>query len=396
MLELMGLEARILHGMVHPAISDAQLVSMLQEGPNWPQLIWLAQYERAEATLWRRISSLDGYSPPPEATPLQGISMVSDFRMEHLRSQVLDALGVLSEKGLQALLLKGSGLAMTVYDSFTERPMIDVDLLASPGRAVETWNTLQEIGWTPLHLPGLNAEFRQEHHHHMAHLCEPSGTGVTIEVHTGLFVTAGPFKFGAEDLWRDANEHEVDERRFFTPSATHQVIHLSVHFAWSHLMDSASWRTFRDIRLLIEKGMVDWQEVVDEAKRVRASTCCYWTLRLGRDIQGVPVPEWVLDRLAPPGAAWRLNQLARGYVACLSPLNTNACPSVAGFRYLWKAGIRPGWSQHEGLLPWEVSELEAEAEGDTKEKPATVLQQVARFPAWCRFLGTAIIGLRQS
>ena len=121
MLKHLGLEARILHGMVNPTISDRELVSMLDEGPNWPQLMWLAQYERAEATLWRRLSTLEGYTPPPEAQPLQAITMVSDFRMEHLRGRVLDAIGTLSEHGLGALLLKGSGLALTVYGSFAER-----------------------------------------------------------------------------------------------------------------------------------------------------------------------------------------------------------------------------------------------------------------------------------
>lgn len=396
MLKHLGLEARILHGMVNPTISDSELVSMLEEGPNWPQLMWLAQYERAEATLWRRLSTLEGYTPPPEAQPLQAITMVSDFRMEHLRGRVLDAVGTLSEHGLGALLLKGSGLALTVYGSFAERPMIDVDLLASPGRAAESWDRLKDAGWKPLKLEGLDSEFRAEHHHHMAHLAEPSGTGVTLEVHTGLFVNAGPFQLSTEDLWRDALEHEVDGRTFHTPSVAHQIIHLSIHFAWSHLMDSASWRTFRDIRMMIDQDLVDWDAVVAEAERVKATTCCYWTLRLARDVQGVAIPQWVLDRTRPPGAGWRLSQLARGYVACLSPLNTNACPSVAGFRYLWKAGIRPKWSQHDGLLPWEVLELEAEAKGETVAKPATLFQQFSRFPAWCRFLGTTIIGLRQS
>ena len=258
MLNHLGLEARILHGMVNATVSDAELVSMLEEGPSWPRLIWLAQDERAEGTLWRRLSNLEGYTPPPEADQARAITMVSDFRMEHLRGQVLKALGVLSEHGLDALLLKGSGLALTVYESFSERPMIDVDLLAAPGQAKQTWDVLRDAGWRPVHAKGLDPEFREVHHHHMTHLADPAGTGFTLEVHTGLFVTAGPFQLDAKDIWRDAIQHEVEGRRFFTPSVAHQVIHLSIHFAWSHLMESAAWRTFRDIRLLIEKGLVDW------------------------------------------------------------------------------------------------------------------------------------------
>jgi len=396
MLKLLGLEARILHGMVNPTVSDAELVSMLKEGPSWTKLMWLAQNERAEAALWHRLSALQDLELPAEADQLQTITMVSDFRMEHLRGQVIDALRVLGDAGMDALLLKGSGLALTVYGSFPERPMIDVDLLAAPGRALDTWEALRDAGWKPLHIRGLDRDFREEHHHHMSHLAEPSGTGVTLEVHTGLFVKAGPFLLESEDLWRDAHQHEVEGQRFFTPSTAHQIIHLSIHFAWSHLMDSAAWRTFRDIRMLIEAGLVNWNDVIQEAERVRATTCCYWTLRLARDVQGVDVPDWVLESTAPPGAAWRLTQLARGYVACLSPLNTNVCPSVVGFRYLWKAGIRPKWSRHEGLLPWEVLEREAEAKGEAGETPAGVLEQLSRFPAWCRFLGTTIIGMRSS
>lgn len=133
------------------------------------------------------------------------------------------------------------------------------------------------------------------------------------------------------------------------------ILHLAIHFAWSHTMRSAAWRTFRDLRFLTEDSGIDWDEVVRESRRVRATTCCYWTFRLARRWAGVAVPESVLRALRPPMLESGLRVLDQHFVQQWYPGDLS-CPSIRLDWALWRAAIRPKWSGHGSVLPWQRDE----------------------------------------
>ncbi|MFN8580731.1 MAG: hypothetical protein U0163_07110 [Gemmatimonadaceae bacterium] len=89
----------------------------------------------------------------------------------------------------------------------------------------------------------------------------------------------------------------------------HQVIHLSVHLAWSHILSFGAWRSFRDIGAVLNGGRVDWTRVEHAARAHGATSCCYWTLRLASQLSGIDVPAqalaWQVSRAPTPwGVAW--------------------------------------------------------------------------------------------
>jgi len=394
-LDVLDPESQILHTVGRMDATDADLRALVGAETVWPRLIWLAQRDRAEHTLYHRLSQVEGLTLPDEADQLRTVTMVSDFRMAHLQSQLLKCVTLLREQGIEALPLKGGSLALTVYGSFAARPMIDIDVLVPAERAREAWTLLQdEGGWRLATVDENRDRFRETHHHHLAHLLEPSGTGAVLEVHTALFPPEAPFELRPADLWAETLTTTCDGVEVRVPSVRHQIVHLGIHFAWSHLMASAAWRTFRDLAHLMHHYDVDWDSVISEAKRVRATTSCYWTLRLARELQQVAVPDKVLRSLAPPLSAGALMRLTRAYAASLSPLNPKGCPSVQARRVLWKRGIQPKWSGHTGPAPWNISEEEAEVVGTGAGQRAPLLQHIKRLPAWLRFLGATMIGSR--
>ena len=286
---------------------------------DWEKLGWLAERERAAPVLWGQLQSIESMSGdlPPQAAHLQRLAMVSEFRMMHLEQRLAESLAALSHAGIEVMLLKGAALALTVYGSFVRRPMVDVDMLVHEGEAERARDVLVEAGWVSSEVEELDGFYSG--HHHLPALVDGRGLEVQLEIHTGLFFEGNPFNFPVADLWRRAVPVTVRGRRAYVPSTQDQLLHLCLHFAWSHMMNTGAWRTFRDLRALMDAGDVQWDEFVALARQSRGASCCYWTLRLARDLVGVEVPDRVLEQLRPPLPSSTLERVERHFVYHLLP-----------------------------------------------------------------------------
>jgi hypothetical protein len=342
-------EERILYASAWPTPPKAYVAGLIEKGLDWSMLIGLANRERALPLVWHLINSLD-IELPEEARGLQNVSMVNEFRMYHLEQQIQSAIRILSEAGIDTLLLKGAALALKHYGSFDRRPMIDADVLVPRGDAHRAWALLRDQGWIWRSNEVLERFY--ESHHHLPPLLEPTGTGTAIEIHVGLRKAEAPFVQPLDDLWQRSRSVDLDGSRTRVPHGIDLLIHLSTHFAWSNQMASGGFRTFRDAAVIAGCEEIDWDDFVEAAQSVRATTCCYWTFRLANSLLDAQVPESLLRRLSPPGSSGRLSRLERSYALSLFPHGRSNCPSVRLKRMLWTAGISPEWSGHGAARPW--------------------------------------------
>ena len=218
-------------------------------------------------------------------------------------------------------------------------------------------------------------------------LVEPSGTGFALELHTDLFVPGNPFIPLRDLIWRDVAAVEYSGRSVLVPSRVHQVLHLCLHFAWSHVMRSGAWRTFRDLTAILEVESVDWEELVRLARESRGASCCFWTLHLARSLAQVPVPQTVLNELRPPLSRSVFRVVERHLVNQLFP-SSRSCPSVWLNQKMWEIAILPGRSGHGPSRPWihEVhSPEQAQAENvGGAEKLWMHVRQLRRWGAYGR------------
>lgn len=331
------------------ARTDAAMRELIGQPLDWGKVLWLAEQERATRLLGTRLTAL-GASPPAEVSAALGaMAMVSDFRMLHLRQRLEETIRALAAAGIEVVMLKGAALAEVAYGSFAERPMHDVDLLVAPGRAAEARQILLSAGWTGE--VDARTALMYEHHHHLPPLVDGSGTGTRLELHTSLFLAGHPFALTAERVWSARRPLELGGVRTYVPDAGHLLLHVCLHFAWSNLMRSGSWRTFRDLERLTATGGVDWSSLPALARESCAGTLCYWTFRLAAGTAGVAVPAAVMEELRPGFPERVLRRLERHYVLHL--LQTEwLCPSVrVGYR-LWELGMRPKRSGFGRARPW--------------------------------------------
>jgi hypothetical protein len=332
--------------------SDVSLRRALSAGINWENLVGLARDERAAPVLMRQIGRIGAGAENPQYRELRQLATISAMEMLQLEQLLYETMDLLAQHEIEAVLLKGAGLAFTAYSSFADRPMGDLDLLVSPRDAERAWSLLHDLGWSPRPRDGDPAGYAT--HHHLAPLCRESER-FRLEIHTQILPREHPFRFFTDAIWLGAQRITVNRRVMKVPSPLHQLWHACVHFAWSHGLQWGAWRALRDGAAIIERAKFDWTAFVSLAQETRAATCCFWSLRLTRRLTGAAVPDDVLNSLHPPYPEFIVECLERHFVASLFP-SENRCPSVWLTRRLWETAISPRWSKHGGARPWHVTE----------------------------------------
>jgi len=335
----------------------ARMHALLAEPFPWQRLFSLADREHADPILRRRLNEIeDLVMPEAAAEQLRRQAMVAEFHVTHLERRLHEALDILDRAGIEAVVLKGAALAYMVYQSFADRPMGDIDLLCDPDNVKEARALLRPSGWDWSQDPAVEA--RYQNHHHLPPLGDQAGTGLRLELHTSLFPAGHPFPGFGEDFV--ANRHPVAARNrlISTPDLLFHLLHICVHFAWSHVMQVGAWRAMRDVDTIVRHGTIDWEAFADHARRYQAETCCYWTLRLARTITDAPIPDTVCEVLRPRYPNAVLSWLEQRYLRLMLPTEA-LVRSVRFDRIVWQLGINPKRTGPDQRLPWDAMGPEA-------------------------------------
>ena len=386
MRSLLGPEARFLVLTAVGEANDAVMREVLGGPFDWNALCTLARKANALPVVWRSLQRLGCEVPPKTAEYLSGAAVVSEFELLRAELRLNETIRALNDEGIRVVLLKGAAVVHTAYESFTERPMSDFDLLVEPGRIEDAQRIAQGLGWTRSRSAAPDDVYRT--HHHAAPLVDTRGTGMQLELHTALVIEGHPFGLSPDLVRRRARPIQIDGCLVGVPSRAILMLHACLHFAWSHCMQTGGWRTMRDIAHLAEGRPHVWDELLQLATDARGATCCYWTLRLTRDLAGIDVPEHVLEALKPPLSETVLNRLARHFVLHLFGSEV-VCPSEYVERVMWTAAIRPGWSGHRTARPWTHTHAfmrNRQATSGALLAGTTLARQVGRIPQWGRYL----------
>jgi hypothetical protein len=289
--------------------------------------------------------------PPGVAPALRRLERVAELRQTYLRRRLFEALETMATARIPVVLLKGAALACTNHGSFSERPMGDLDLLIEPGRAAEAHDVLCRSGWARRYGP--EWDFMYSEMHHLPPLADTRAPklAVTVELHTELFPPQlSSFSFSARQIWEGAHPLPGLPGGAKVPSPLHRLLHCCLHFAWSNMLRSSAWKTFRDVAVLCDQGVVDWKEFVEVAGDSGGGTCCYWTLRLAQRLASADVPDEVLEPLRAALPAPLLKLLEHHFVR--ASLKGEARYSLRLRRLLWAAAVQPARSGHGRRRPW--------------------------------------------
>jgi hypothetical protein len=346
-------EARLLVSTTACPPDRAALRRLAKAGIDWARFYDLAAREGASPIALPVLAALGPDGPPPaHAQRLDQAARAWTVHLLKLEQLLDDVLDTLAPRGIEVVLLKGAAVARATYRSFAERPMSDLDLLVPPDRAADAWSRLIATGWTPW-MPS-RPPGRYAAHHHLPPLVRSDAPSARVEIHRDLLPPGHGFRLAAAAVRAAAQPVDSRGRRALVPHPVHRLLHVCLHFAWSHEMQWGAWRALRDVTAIAARGEVDWPDFIALARETRGATCCFWTLRLARRLAGAAIPDRVCAALRPPGPGAILDALERHYTSNLFPSEPK-CPSVRLANLLWAAGIRPGWSGHGTARPWHVS-----------------------------------------
>lgn len=389
LIDRLPVEAQLLLAAVREPEWRVDEVRRLASGPvDWVVVRALATQERLLTVVWPRLQEAGVTIPEEHARAFRLQASVTEFQLSFTESVLGEVAAVARELSIDLLLLKGAALALTVYGAFRDRPMGDIDVLARPHDATRLWNRLREDGWALEYAGG--ADFYRSHHH-LPPLVRGGGVGVVLEIHRAILPPRGPFDTTGDLTWADLPVLAVDGSAVRVLSPEAQLLHLAIHFAWSHALGRGLARTVRDVSAVIARTPPDWTRLLERSRDSRSATSAYWTLRMAQRLGGAEVPSDVLDTLAPPRAKWMLDWLERSYVEIAL---FRSCPSQRLPRWLWTLGMDPRGSGHGDHRPWESdADFRYDVTGDDVETtPTGLADRIRRIPAGLGYLRRTVAG----
>ncbi len=284
--------------------SPGQIATWLSAHPlNLDQIQWLAAQNLAPFFAHHLKSlELHQYLPEPSADALRRNLLVRTAQAALQQVELGKILDGLAAANLtdQALLMKGSALAYTVYPLPACRPRGDIDIWMPPAHFAEAVAVLAKLGYAPR-----NKETRPP-----AFVALVGGEQQMVHPQpgTGLVEVQQPAIRGEWIRLTAAIDHAgVYGRRVWVDIAGRQarvmadedlLLHLCVHMAINHQFSMPWLRGLLDIHLLVQRPL-DWAAIVERAKAWRIATLTWTVLDLAAQLMGAPAPDSVLAQLAP-------------------------------------------------------------------------------------------------
>lgn len=328
-----------------------ELRARVQSPLDWSRLARVAASFQAAAPLWHRLSETPGMVLPPDARALQSVAVLSVYRVWHIRALLERVVQRLGTEGIEVMLLKGASLLATSAATACPRSMSDLDLLVVRGSPERAWDACRDAGWTLLDHAWTPALYRS--HHHLAPLRDPKRIGVGLELHRALFPDGCPLRVDVAAMLRRSSRVQLGNERVLVQAPEDLLLHVCLHFAWSHAMESAAWRTFADIGTVVADSRFAWPRFLEVVRPTRGASACYWALRLAAAAASIDVPRDVLNTLRPSFPSALGVCLERHFLAQSALADAPAEKLSQRVReFLWDTAVRPRASGHGAVRPW--------------------------------------------
>ena len=234
------------------------------------------------ALLYRRLEKVG--ADDPSVAKLRGIYRRTWYVNQLRRDGAKDVVD--ATRPLEALVFDGWELVLRYYGDLGLRDVAALHLLVRPRHVEPAARTLAELGWRPL----LEARGRWP-------ASFENGRGDICFVHSRPFGEfAAPARgIEADDVWERAIAFDFAGVPAQTLGEADELLQVCLNGARVNERPSVIW--IADAIAVLRRGSVDWDRVVLQARRLRATLRAGDALAFVREELDAPVPEGVVEAL---------------------------------------------------------------------------------------------------
>ncbi|MGI8498627.1 MAG: nucleotidyltransferase domain-containing protein [Gemmatimonadaceae bacterium] len=243
-------------------------------------------------------------------------------------------LRIVGQRALRAIVLKGAGLASTVYGEPVERDFGDIDILLSPEQLDAAVEALREHGYGFPGPVGATAGYRAHHFH----LRMQRGGGVIIELHWALTLAQEPFHLDAAPFLAESISSRAAASELRIPRPEHALLHVVLE----NVRDGFSRLTrLVDVdRIIACAPELDWDRLDALARGGGLAVAVALCLELSQGLLGTEIPPEVHRRMRPTRAVRFHLELLRPASSLLAQRSL-VRPSWGELMQLWLVTSRP-------------------------------------------------------
>lgn len=278
-------------------VPDAGAQARLEglNGPDWDLFIEVAGRHGVASLLYHSLkTSRSNVRVPAFVMEKLHLSYLgSSARSLGLYHALAKVLLALRRDDVRVIVLKGAHLAELVYANRALRPMSDVDLLVAESDLLRVERVLLGLGYAALdHVRVVGRDNK-----HFSY--RSADRSLCVEVHWALAPSTDPFAIDTAGQWRRARAAVIAGVEVSVLSPEDLLLHLCLH-ACEHNF-AMGLKCLCDINTSLEhyRGDIDWGLLQSCGRQWGASRCAYLTLRLGRELLGIPVPDETMQTLKP-------------------------------------------------------------------------------------------------
>jgi hypothetical protein len=267
------------------------LKSLIAQPFAWDYLLNLAQHHHVTPLLASTL--LAHCSAELEPNQIIGLRQcVQDNVRSGLRKagELLRVLEYLREREIEAIPYKGPVLAAEIYGDIALREFCDLDVLVRRRDVLPAAAAMRELGYA--------SEFTLsalEESMYLDRACEynflSGDDSVQVELHWQIVPSQFAVEFDVDSFWQRSGTAKLGGVPIPTLSAEDLLLVLSVHAA-KHMWGRLRW--ICDIaELLRARPALDWNFVLDEARRMGTIRMVYVGLKLASELLKSEIPKHV-------------------------------------------------------------------------------------------------------
>jgi hypothetical protein len=272
------------------------------EGSELPDVNWLQAQGLAPFAFHRlREAGVLTRLPTDVRQSLQGAYYAAAGINAVQRRETEMVLRALVDAEVEAVLMKGTPLAYTVYADPACRLKGDLDIWLPPAQLPAAIEALRPLGYAPHDKSHRPAAFISLTGGEQQLFGRDPGTGL-VELQWPALRGEWLRRAAAVDhaaIWARRTRVSIEGRSAWAMAPEDLLIHLCLHLAINHAFSESALRNLLDVHLVTLRLSPNWDAVVERAEAWRLATMLWTTLSLAVQLWGTPVPVSALTALQP-------------------------------------------------------------------------------------------------